>query len=568
MVSLIVMILFITGTIVSGAVLGKAQPSGEQVSVEIPPEETSPEEFPQAENLFKTVMEQLEQQKAVDKALQAELERGNYTFDEPLVVLDPYDESPLAALIMFQTETATRVEITIPGDDEDTGAIHTFEELVTRHVVPVYGLYPDQVNTITLKLLAEDGQTLAENRVEIETEPLPDWLDCIILTKSYQGDYARGLNYIQGACFEKFAFDKDGAVRWFRNDQDLIYGADYAYAGHRFMMAKVSAGEGEGDAAIIETDRLGKIYNLYYSPYGVHHDISSIPNGNLLVTGSHGQTVEDFIYEVDIKTGEITHTLDLKTALQRTRFDSIQDWCHNNSVVYDESDGSIIISSNIQCTVAKLTWPEGQIKWLLSDPVEYMPRLQSYLLTPVGEDFEYSYNQHHATILPDYDHNADTIDILLFDNGRTRFDRDKELQRAISAQEIVTPENYSRLVHYRINEKQMTVKQIWQYGKERGEELYAFGRGSAQLLENDNIMGFFDKQNDPQNDVAVSGNVVEVDAQGDLVWDAEILRKGKRGNYIGYRAFRFPIYFPDDTEFDIYTEGRNAIPQAIQEEHR
>lgn len=320
---------------------------------------------------------------------------------------------------------------------------------------------------------------------------------------------------------------------------------------------------------LFDTDRMGKIYNLYYSPYGDHHDIASMPNGNLLVTGCHGQTVADLIYEVDIKTGEIIHTLDLKTVLQRTRFASIPDWCHNNSVAYDESDGTIILSSNEQCTVAKLTWPEGEIKWLLSDPVDYMPRLQPYLLTPVGNDFEYSYNQHHATILPDYDQDPDTIDILLFDNGRTRFDRDKELQRAIAAQETVAPENYSRLVHYRINEKQMTVEQIWQYGKERGEELHARWRGSAQLLENNNIIGFFDRQNAPlENDVARSGNVVEVDPDGNLVWDAELFTKGERGNYDGYRAFRFPIYFSDDPEFDIYTEGWNAIPQAVQEEHR
>lgn len=171
----------------------------------------------------------------------------------------------------------------------------------------------------------------------------------------------------------------------------MAYGTDYAYESHRFVMAKVSAYEGEGDAAIIETDRLGKIYNLYYSPYGVHHDITSMPNGNLLVTGSHGQTVEDFIYEVDIRTGEIIHTLDLKTVLQRTRLGSTQDWCHNNSVVYDESDKTIIISSNIQCTVAKLTWPEGQIKWLLSDPVEYMPRLQKYLLPRWGKTLNKQY---------------------------------------------------------------------------------------------------------------------------------------------------------------------------------
>lgn len=206
--SLIIMILFITGTVVAGAVLGKAQlPSG-QASEEMPPVETPPEEQPQAEDMIKTMMERLQWQKTVDKTLQTELESGNYTFEEPLVVLDPYDESPLTALVLFRTETATQVEITIPGDDEDTGAVHTFAELSTWHVVPVYGLYPAQVNTVTLKLLAEDGQTMAENQVEIETEPLPDWLDYIILTESYQGDYAQGLNYMTDPDY--FAFDKGG----------------------------------------------------------------------------------------------------------------------------------------------------------------------------------------------------------------------------------------------------------------------------------------------------------------------------------------------------------------------
>ena len=53
---------------------------------------------------------------------------------------------------------------------------------------------------------------------------------------------------------------------------------------------------------------------------------------------------------------------------------------------------------------------------------------------------------------------------------------------------------------------------------------------------------------------------MEVDAQGNLVWDAGLVTTGIRGNFVGYRAARFPIYFPDDTEFDIYYRGPERDP--------
>ena len=519
-----------------------------------------PTEPPQEENLIRRAVKKLEAQKSVDKTLQAELESGIYTFESPLTVLDPYGESPLTALILFETEEPSRIEITIPGKDEDTGAVHIFEEASIRHAIPVYGLYPDTLNEVTLRQLSETGETIAENVVEIQTEPLPEWLaDYIILTESYGGSYEAGLNYMYQPLL--FAFDKAGIPRWFLSDVNSQLGVK-SYADGHWLVPYGSYHE--GDAVVFEIDLLGKIYRVFYTPYGVHHDITTMPNGNLLITGSHGDTVEDLIVEIDAESGEVVNTLDLRTVLQRTRNGAWQDWCHNNSITWDESDGTIIISSNHQSTVAKLTWPEGKIKWLLSDPVEYLPRLQQYLLTPVGADFEYSYRHHHATILPDYDNDPDTIDILLFDNGaNTRFDIDEELQRAIRANEIIEPENYSRLVHYRINEKDMTVEQVWQYGKERGEELYSFSRGSAQLLSNDNILGLFSIENDPVVTVAPSCITVEVDNKGNLIWDAELISKGERGYFYGYRVFRYPIYFSDDREHDLYTEGQNLIPQDV-----
>lgn len=522
------------------------------------------ENQPIEESIVQHIIKKIEKQKAVDEALQAEVESGSYTIESPLIVPDPYDESPLTALILFETVEPSRIEITILDENGSPNITHTFNNVDTQHSIPVYGLFPGQQNMVAIKQISEKGAVVEENILQIQTEPLPEWVEnYIVLTETYQDDYEDGLNYIVQDL--KFAFDRDGIPRWFLSDvtrQGIP--ASLNLTSSHWLICYGSYGE--GDVVICEMDLLGKIYKTYFSPYGIHHDLITMQNGNILTTGSRGKTTMDLIVEIEAKTGEILYTLDLKTVLQRTRFGSEQDWAHINSIAWDERDGTIILSSNTQCTVAKLTWPEGEIKWLLSDPIEYMPRLQQYLLTPTGDNFEYSYNQHHATILPDYDNNPDTIDIFLFDNGFTRFVKGISFAKAaMLPEEIMAYDNYSRLVHYRINEKTMTVEQIWQYGKERGEELFSISTGSAQLLTNNNLFGCFNRQNDKTEfGQIMSTNLVEVDYDGNLIWDAEMFSRDERGRVAcPYRAFRYPIYFPDDKEHDIYIEAQNLIPPEV-----
>lgn len=551
-VSIVLILAMLVGFFITGR--NNEMAAAEPVSEEA----LNTEEIP--ENVVQKAMRKLEEQKGVDETLRAELESGSYTFEEPLVVLDPYGESPLTALILFDTEEPSKIKITIPGEDEDTEAVHTFSEVSTRHVIPVIGLYADTVNQITLEQISEKNEVLKETMIEIETEPIPEHLDnLIIMTEYYGGDYAEGMNvdYVH-----KFAFDKYGEIRWYRNDiLGGAYPAEYEVPNHHIIQPEGSFFE--GDVVFYETDQLGKIYNVFYAPYGVHHDVAQLPNGNLLATGSQGTTIEDMIYEIDATTGEVVHIMDFKKILQRTRTGSMNllnnpDWLHINSVVYDEKDSSIIVSGNFQSTVLKISWPDGEIKWMLADPVAYMPKWQKYLLEPVGEGFEYPYNQHDASILPDYDNNPDTIDILLFDNGWTRF----------YDQQDNTEEKYSRLVHYRINEKDMTVEQIWQYGKERGWELFADSRGSAQLVANGNVFGCFDKTLDKADVMAdfSNPNLVEVTKDSDLIWDAEIFTKNSTsGKLRTYRYIRLPFYYEDSREYDIYIDGNNRIPLEVIE---
>jgi hypothetical protein len=124
----------------------------------------------------------------------------------------------------------------------------------------------------------------------------------------------------------------------------------------------------------------------------------------------------------------------------------------------------------------------SDINWILGPHEGYNDELGKYLLTPVGEGFEWHWCQHDPTILPDLDNDPDTLDILMFDNGQGKsFTEEGSVSAA---------DNYSRAVHYRINQKSMTVEMIWQYGKERGAEDYATFLGGAEYLSGNVLIAF------------------------------------------------------------------------------
>lgn len=496
-------------------------------------------------SLLRQAIDKTEHQKVIETSLRQEFENNIYTFDNPFIILDPYNESPLSALILFKTEHPSKISITIQGKDKYTEVNHAFSELSDQHILPIYGLYPDFNNKILLKQFSENNELIAENTINIRTEPLPSRLNnLIILTESYKENYESDLNY--HFYRDKFAFDKNGDIRWFLSNEALACYDHLSNSNEKFILAPDCPSENK--VILYEIDKLGKIYNLYYSQYGIHHDITRLPNGNLIVLGSQGETVEDFVYEIDTSTGLITNYLDFKKILQRTRFHmGNPDWLHANSIVYDENDNTIIISSNSQSTIAKVTWPEGKIKWILASPEHYMPQLQKYLLQPIGNSFEYSYNHHDINILPDYDNNPNTIDISVFDNGTNRNISNNN-------------SNYSRLVHYRINENDMTVEQIWQYGKERGTELFSYNMSSFKILPLGNRLGTFMTS---QQESIGSPKIIEVDSNSELVWDAEIFSKSETGSSWVYQVRRYPFYSENDTEHDISRTINNLIPEDV-----
>ena len=89
-------------------------------------------------------------QNQVDENLLAESQKG-YNFDDPFVVVNPYGNSPLSAIVMFDTENKTAVTITVEGKSSEDSITQTFEAN-TNHILPIYGLYLGDTTKVTLTL--------------------------------------------------------------------------------------------------------------------------------------------------------------------------------------------------------------------------------------------------------------------------------------------------------------------------------------------------------------------------------------------------------------------------------
>ncbi|MCL2391234.1 MAG: aryl-sulfate sulfotransferase [Oscillospiraceae bacterium] len=510
------------------------------------------------ETLIPDMLAVVAHQARVDELLLIELNSGYYSLEDPFVVIDPYGKSPLSALALFTSDEPMNVSVHVPGATAAADIDFTFVGYHTVHKIPILGLLPNTLNLVTLTGRTQSGLALSVI-LELRTDSLPPELcgDIIITNSVFPESISPGVNFTYA---HKTAFDVNGDYRWFYNDFWLRGFALYDYNGH---MVFAKGAYHQGDVLLIEVNMLGKIISVFHSPYGVHHEITSRNGENLIINGSRGATVEDFIYELDVRTGYVVNRLDLKKVLQRTRFEGFPsfdpvDWFHHNSTVYE--DGHIIISGRHQSTVAKLSWPEGALHWILADHVGWSQMFHQYLLTPIGDDFEWSYGQHAAQVLPNFDNNPDTIDILLFDNGNGRFDHDRALQLKIANNEIVAPEHYSRVVHYRINEREMTIEQVWQFGKELGFTYFSEAWSNAVLLENGNVLGVFDRYI-AEHGGNLNANIVEVDADGQIIWEAFGTSSNAHGAFHVYRVVRLPLYNDAANNLSIGVPAQVFIPQ-------
>lgn len=397
----------------------------------------------------------------MEKQIQDEnkLKISGYTLDDPNVVLNPYEISPLTALVIFETDEEVSPEVTIHGDSDLTTYTHTFTK-ETEHYLPIYGLYAGRENKVTIKC----GDK--EKELTIKTDELPD---DFILPTSVKKDESKLNNdlyfYTPSSFGYTAAYDVNGDVRWYLTES-AIWEINRLDNGRLLVSTERLAEVPYYSTGLYEMDMLGKIYTEYSLPGGYHHDYYEMENGNLLVASddfnNDSGTVEDYVVEIDRKNGNIVKTFDLKDILKMTDGKSENwieyDWFHNNSVWYDKKTNSITLSGRHQDAVINIDYDTGKLNWILGDPEGWSDEYQKYFFKPVGDNFEWQWSQHAAMITPEgY--------VFLFDNGNNKSKNEKDYVKA--------EDSYSRGVMYKIDTDKMTIEQVWEYGKERGSDFYS-----------------------------------------------------------------------------------------------
>ena len=484
------------------------------------------------------------------------------SFDDPFVIIDPYDMNPLSAMVLFEADQAGSYTITVDAPTDSAQLITTVSRSSGIVALPIIGLFADMENTVHIS----DGQQSIT--LTITTEKLPSDFQTIEVIESIPERMEPGFTLFV-ACFDHSytaLLDHNGDVRGYFSNTSMAHGTSVISLrnGHLLSTGDELKQVPYNMTSLWEFDWLGKIYREIEIPNGIHHDVSELEDGSLLVVSNNANmfetgTREDVAIIVDPSTGTILESFDFRTILDEDRdpytnfhpniLNALNiDWMHMNAALISPDYPWLIVSSPIQSQVVAIDRETQEIKWILGPHEGYegtSANLAAYLLTPIGEPFEWSWAQHHPMILGDIDNNPDTLDLVMLDNGQVR--------SFTQAQAVAPQNNYSRAVHYRIHTLNMTVEQIWEYGTQRGNELYATFLGDANRLSNGNTLITFGgqlKQNGVTVDKIIDGvlgesivtsRVVEVDQDHNVVFEVAVLNNQTTTSAETYQAVRMDL---------------------------
>ena len=328
-------------------------------------------------------------------------------------------------------------------------------------------------------------------------------------------------------------YDTKGEIRWYMEPSSIYNNNDIYRAGIMmgFRQNKDSAFTWGYGQRYVKYDLMGReIFNRRL-PDGYNdfsHAMDAMQNGHYLVRvassdhvradGKHVRTVRDVIIEVDqngnvvdewrlfdildpyrdnvlkvldqgavclnIDASQAGKTLSAEQLAEQDKSDKFGDivgsgagrnWVHVNSVDYDPTDDSIIISSRHQSALIKIG-RDKKVKWIMGSPEGWKKTFADKVLKPVDSKgnpikcegskceggFDWTWTQHTGWRV-DSKSDKNIFTLSVFDNGDAR-----------GMEQPPLPDmKYSRAVIYKINQKKMTVEQIWQYGEERGHAWYS-----------------------------------------------------------------------------------------------
>lgn len=237
-----------------------------------------------------------------------------YSIDNPNIIVNPYGNSPLTGVVLFETSDYSEVNICIMNKSGKCDIDYTFGK-EKYHIIPIYGLYADYNNVI---LIRSEGKI---HTINIKTDSLPDDFGEILYNENYS--FYNG-NY-------PYAVDINNDVRWYLNSN--CYGNITTISDSRIIIGNDKYNEDGTSTGIYEMNLLGKIYNEYLLSNS-YYGYNTIYDNDILV-------LSDKILRIDSQTGEVIDEL-----FDNDNYDYIgicddSIIVHNEGGFYKYSDGKL-----------------------------------------------------------------------------------------------------------------------------------------------------------------------------------------------------------------------------------
>ncbi|MDR0938750.1 MAG: aryl-sulfate sulfotransferase [Mediterranea sp.] len=501
----------------------------------------------------------------------------SFTATVAAVTVDPTGFCPLAARIRVNTSGGMAIQASVrPKPDAVTPAqehLFPYSEGAAQFI-DVLGLYPDYTNEVELTFLDQQGAQKADTLIKIPVGPLtmPNVPPIRRVLTANISRMEPGMNLAlftpsgENDTSMPYMVDADGEIRYilnWRESEKMAHTIFHATFARMKDGNWLTADNNTGRVHIVNP--LGewiRTYDFMPDGYRFHHEAREMANGNLIsnmtqqnALRADGVTkrIRDQIVEWDPQTGTIVHEWDLANMIDSMRFGenvlgvvpqmhSLSNWVHNNAIV-DWGD-NYIASSRYQ-GVFKFK-PSGELMWILAPHRGWREQFRPYLLTPLDvsgnviadptvadgathtDDFDWVWGAHAPEVLPDDNPDDHLQRIIVYDNG---------LARNFVYNYNQTP--YSRAVIYEIDEERMTIRQVWNFGKDMPQYYTSERSNAAYLPQTGNVL-FCPSGGTTMSNGNKGACVIEIDPDTDeVVYHLELERSGGF-----HRVYRLPLY-PD-----------------------
>ena len=247
--------------------------------------------------------------------LQSEIESEfscyGYTIDNPKIIVNPYGNSPLTALIMFETDKREGVTITIKGKYDNDITYREANE-TKEHYIPIYGLYSNYENSVVISTDTVDKEVkiktnlVENNAISTDAVETTNGINLISTDNGVIGKdkYGETRYYLEGGYSKDIVIDKNN---------------------HLFLSTN-RLNNDNSNTGIVNIDLLGKIYYEYNLEDGYNGLIYNVDDTKLLVLSEN-------IILIDIQTGKVLKEYNL--------YKTTDNYVN---LLYDENTNQVILN--------------------------------------------------------------------------------------------------------------------------------------------------------------------------------------------------------------------------------